>query len=325
MRLPRNPWSNVTKDMTQVINLLVVNGVLLFILLVTNLGWGPEQVRIQSSFEIPILDVVEFQIIEPGLTPSIFNQDAQGGWTFSPNGIQEYPARNSRIEDFLRSIDRLEVLRLVSKSGDLDEFGFQSQASRRFIGITSDNQEIELEFGFPSSRGDELYMRLGSSRIVYGVSGTLGFFLSQGPLYWTELRLWPQGLELEDVLSFRLNYQFFNPQIFLQDTLANGTLTWVQTQGDPLADTEAGIARRARELLSLLISWEFVQILPNDQSNLELRPELQVGEFQIQAHGSRFWNLEVYDVGEVNYLLRIVDQDSKAKIGEFARWRLDPF
>jgi hypothetical protein len=327
MRDLKTIWSSWSHDLKILLVLVLVN---ILLVLAVGLGQIPRSPGLLGSFsflDLPFTELVEFQIIQPGQPPFRFLNQTGDNWVVVTDGFNELPARSSRVIDFLRTLDRIELLRIVSAEGGSNEFGFGSPGSSRIVGRFADNQVVELEFGLPSARGGELFLRLDSKPEVYGVSSAPGFFLSQGASYWTELRLWPRGLALEDVLGFRLNYQFFNTEVFLQDQLPNGSIRWIQTQGlhDEPTITEEERSRRARELLQTLLSWEFASIWPGDHSMNSIVPELQVGEFSVQATGSRTWEIALYDVGDTNYLLRITDQSGLVKLGEISRWRLNGF
>ena len=327
MRDLKTIWSSWSHDFKILVVLVVIN---ILLLLALGLGQIPRSPGLPGSFaflDLPFTELVEFQINQPGQPPFRFLNQSDDSWVVITDGFNELPARSSRVFDFLRTLERIELLRIVSAEDESNEFGFGSPGSSRMLGRFADNRVVELEFGLPSARGGELFLRLDSRPEVYGVSSAPGFFLSQGSTYWTELRLWPGGLALEDVLVFRLNYQFFNPQVFVQDQLTNGSIRWVQTQGLPEEPnaTDEELSRRARELLLTLLSWEFASLWPGDHSMNPIGPELQVGEFSLQATGSRTWDLELYDVGDTNYLLRLTDHSGVVKLGEIARWRLDGF
>src|SRR5690606_6787181 len=112
------------------------------------------------------------------------------------------------------------------------------------------------------------------------IDGSIGFYLSQGPAYWTDLRFWPDGLSLDDLLSVEIS-GFGRPSRTLsKDTADDGTNFWRDSQDTGLSEEEETSARQRRaNLVRSLTSMEFQEFLaPEDAqfANAEVQGTVRI-------------------------------------------------
>jgi len=256
----------------------------------------------------------EFALSYPNSTPLVFRR-LEEAWWVSLGQNSPFRARESRVEDFLQGIFDLTSLRRVSSGSSpsvLSDLGLQEDTARYVELQSIDGKRVKLAFGLPTSLGNELYLRVEGAPTLYAVPGDLGFFLNQAPPYWQELRLWPDSISYEDVLSVSLTIDSLGTLTLVSDTDQRGERIWQSGGTENEVDTRG--SQKVRDLLGL----EFSEV------TTELPSGSPQGSITVQGVGNQTLEGSLYSHSNNTFVFTTQTQGVQ-RIGTIPGWKLESF
>ena len=208
-----------------------------------------------------------------------------GEWRIVRDG-EPYPAREDRIESFLKTLAESRIVRRVTGSEALwPQFGV-AEGDGHLITLTpqtaaSGTGERTVIWGDASAEPGLSYARVGTAKDVVAADGELQFYLRQPSAYWSYLRLFPENLSTGDVIAVTARADGVAGDASSGDALSAGGgpagyatrrepfedgERWVDALGEPIED--AVVARLVRELVDLVAS-DFVSGSSARQQDVE--------------------------------------------------------
>jgi hypothetical protein len=111
-------------------------------------------------------------------------------WFFSA-GTEEYPARQSRVEDLLSALSRRQVYPLRAATAEASErLGLSEDSSSRIIMRGGAGMPLlDLLVGSGDALGREIYLRMAGRNEIYSGEDHFSYFIDSRPSFWYDLRL----------------------------------------------------------------------------------------------------------------------------------------
>lgn len=270
-------------------------------------------------------DIVGFSIEREGEGVNVSRLD--GNWTVIGQDGSLLPGRPSRIEDFISVLDSMKLLRPAATRAS-ETYGLGDGQGTRVVLKTDKGSEIEFRVGLAGSMGGEYYFEppaSSASAAVSVIDGSIGFYLSQTGNYWVDFRLWPQGIDLDEILRIGI-YGLGRPdRVLLRDTDSSGNSIWLDENEQGLSEEEETQARmRRRNTVAALLGWEFQDFLDQEARLLEAEPGPGTGYIEVQASGNRSWIVLLEDRSEEEGLHASVSGSGiEARNGILPLWRIE--
>ncbi len=149
---------------------LLLGGYAYFVELKGKSGAEESTSRPAPLWEIAAADVQRLDVSGPdGSTRLVRNDD--GTWRLvNPTTGEEEPADSARVNRVVDSLARLRVLRALTNTVDLAEYGLASPAWQATIELQSGEEKM-LQWGDQTPQGVSYYVKKGGEDTVYIVSG----------------------------------------------------------------------------------------------------------------------------------------------------------
>jgi hypothetical protein len=115
-----------------------------------------------------------------------------------------FPAERGKIDRFFEILDKGRIIRTATEKEELwrtFEVGEDGMPQISFIG---EGGTARVIVGKPGDSGTEQYVRLQGEKRVFLLSEGLSFYADQKAPYWSDLRLFPRGLEGRNIVSVSL-------------------------------------------------------------------------------------------------------------------------
>jgi len=207
--------------------------VILSLSLLGSFIFNPEARRVRQSTgslleSQKIQSVSKIQIVRPEL-PTLDFIKRTGQW-YAVRDDKEYPAKNDRIEDFLKPFGKPTFLPQRASSAQSHErlgLGENSASRVTFWADSAKKPVLDMYFGSLDATGKEIYFRYADSDGVKSVEDRFSSYIQSSPQSWYDLRLFPQsgsqGLKTELVQS--ISWSFDSESSF--SISRSGPASWI--------------------------------------------------------------------------------------------------
>ncbi len=271
-----------------------------------------------SDFISPDMNYQRILIQRPGAEPVSLILDGER-WLVETQGAIAI-ARNSRVRDFIRAIFSLDFTRRVAGL-EGNEAGFGLDTGERISFFDPGGREItSLIFGSVASQLSEQYFSFSGHNEIFAIPTDIGFYLSQSPVYWQELRVWnAESILPDDVIMMSREYA----DGFAESWQPDSRGSWVDDTG---TENETDMRAVVRGFLRL----EGLAILGGDLPS-EARPQFTI---TLTVTDGRNLSAAFYrsfgEEGERYFLRPLSGPDFRSAAGmsrlyEIPEWRFLPY
>lgn len=228
----------------------------------------------------------------------------EGGW---------YDSRSQRVRDFLESLGQLAGKTLVTSSQDSYAAYDLDEASARVITLRLDTDSPPvrvLYYGKYTPGGNGVFVRTDADPRVFTTGSEADFYINQDLAYWTELRLWPQGMTAQNVYQVEIQIPGQDDRI-----LTHAAEGWeISTEQDPFGGS-------LESYVSGLTTLELSSLDTGDLGAQDLgdAPMLQI-TMSLQSGTRR--TLEVYTLEDDTYYAIWKEGDQILLRGNLPSWRV---
>ena len=159
-------------------------------------------------------------------------------WVFSA-GADEYPVKQTRVEDLLTALTKKEAYTLRAVSPEAGEkMGFSGgNASRILVRGGAGMPLLDLLVGGVDALGRDVYLKRADKNEIFSGADRLTFYTENLPNFWYDLRLFPEGIAVSSVQQAELTLPPVSNENGLDPDQTN-------LAGNGLAASESYILRR---------------------------------------------------------------------------------
>jgi hypothetical protein len=124
-----------------------------------------------------------------------------------PEGEQEFPASEIKVDAFLDFLGELTRMRLVTSNPDAwEEFEVHNEAPKRIRLLDSAGEEIvEIIVGKTAVGSSENYVRLAGSNEILLANRSFDYYLNVEERFWAYLRIFPEDLEGQNIMRITVD------------------------------------------------------------------------------------------------------------------------
>jgi len=150
--------------------------------------------------------VAQIRVSGPEGTVELARKD--GSWVIALGG-RDYPASASRVEVLLDFLGEVKRLRVAAENPELwKDFGVGADAPKRLeLRDEAGAALVELVIGNPEMSLSGDYVRAEGSNEVLLSDRSFAYYTGTDPRFWSELRIFPEGLKGVDIVRFSVDAQ----------------------------------------------------------------------------------------------------------------------
>jgi hypothetical protein len=131
-----------------------------------------------------------------------------GSWSFK-DGNASYPASSEKVKAFFKALSQANELYKVSSNKDTwKSFGLEEGKRTLAVKDGAGKTLADISVGKDDSTGKQVYVSLAGKDTVYAVSKVFTSYMRADDVAWSDLRLFPAGLDKRDVQEISVKVDF---------------------------------------------------------------------------------------------------------------------
>ncbi|MCF7928583.1 MAG: DUF4340 domain-containing protein [Spirochaetales bacterium] len=217
--------------------LYISSGILAVLVLLYFLGvlFSPEAIRKRRNTpvmkDVNVSAAMKIEIGKPNDAIEIIRSSSSADWQVLLSGTP-FPAEEDRIDRLLDSLVSLRPARQVTeKAEDLADFGLAEGGMRHIALFDQEGNTVSrIRFGNPDPTGAGKYATVEGKNEVFVTDSDLTSQVERPSSYWSDLDLFPEELNRDDVISYRLNADVSYSNEPGDDLFASFTLSKEETE-----------------------------------------------------------------------------------------------